>query len=174
MKFDLNILSEADQNLAIGLARRSGGDVEHPDLVIAPDGDPYLYRWRLLRTPQAGIYFHIQVASDPERPLHDHPWDNQSVILAGGYNEIIGVPGHSRTQIFLRYAGDVIHRKAEIPHRLILPDGVPYTMSLFSTGPKRREWGFWYPDGWRPFYEVTKQLADGRSIHIKPEVSGDV
>jgi hypothetical protein len=42
--------------------------------VIAPDGQPYLYRWHVIeRNPEANTYFHIQVDDDPERPLHDHP-----------------------------------------------------------------------------------------------------
>lgn len=138
-----------------------------PDLVIAPDGEAYIYRWHLVKTPQACCYFHIQVASDPERPLHDHPWDNTSVILAGGYDEIIWEPGCQEITWY-RKPGDVIHRKATDAHRLILPAGVPYTMSLFSTGPKVREWGFWYPDGWRPYTDVTRTV-DGKSVHVHRE-----
>jgi len=62
-----------------------------PDLVIAPKGyGEYLFRWYVIpRNREANVYFHIQTQSDPERPLHDHPWDNTSVILSGGYDEII-------------------------------------------------------------------------------------
>jgi hypothetical protein len=66
-----------------------GNPLRYPDLVIAPDGKPYLYRWHVFpQNAAAGVYFHIQVQSDPERPLHDHPWDNTSVILSGGYDEL--------------------------------------------------------------------------------------
>lgn len=42
----------------------------------------------------------------------------------------------------------LVHRKAELPHRLIVPEGVRAT-SLFITAPKRREWGFYCPKlGW--------------------------
>jgi hypothetical protein len=66
-----------------------GNPLRYPDLVIAPDGVPYLYRWHVFpQNPAAGVYFHIQVQSDPERPLHDHPWDNTTVTLVNGYDEI--------------------------------------------------------------------------------------
>lgn len=139
-----------------------------PDFVIAPGGDVSLYRWYMVpRNPIANAYFHIQVQSDPDRPLHDHYYDNQSVILAGGYDEELGVIAGGeiqRVDTWRRNPGDVIHRRAEEPHRLILPAGVPYSMSLFTTGPRRREWGFYYPDGWRHYADVT-EVHDGVSVH---------
>lgn len=142
--FDPSILTAEDR--ARWLAFTGGREA---DLVIAPDGNPYLYRWNL--TPKddslgGQVYMHVQIASDPERPLHDHPWDNMSVILAGGYNEIISKNPASPVydvQIVERNKGDVIFRAAEEAHRLVLPKDHPYTMTLFSCGRVRREWGFW-------------------------------
>lgn len=141
------------------------------DLVIAPDSDPYLYRWYVIPHNKTGnVYFHIQVADDPERPLHDHPWANQSVILSGGYTEQYAnvdaagdlLPGH------LRWArkGDVIQRPADQAHRLLMALDAPYTMTLFSTGPKIRKWGFWYPAGWVDADDVCK-LEGNVSTHAK-------
>lgn len=166
------LLSEED---AATMALITGAPVGMvgPDLVIAPDGDPYLYRWHVIpRNRQANVYFHIQTASDPERPLHDHPWHNTSVILSGGYDEIINPdplsdPGGEKT--ISRRVGDVVSREASVAHRLILPEGIPYTMTLFTTGPKVRSWGFWCNDGvWRGHDEVTETLPDGRSVWKEP------
>lgn len=140
------------------------GHWRDPDLIIAPDGNPYLYRWHVIpQNTKANVYFHIQVASDPERPLHDHPWDNTSVILSGGYDEIwnptpwLHEPGHTSREQPPRQlrAGDVCHRRAGEAHRLILPPDIPYTMTLFTTGPRVREWGFWFEDGWKSYKDVT-------------------
>lgn len=154
-----------------------------PDLIIAPDGLPYLYRWHIVpRNGRGNVYFHIQIASDPERPMHDHPWDNTSVILAGGYKELLSDEHEAQFGSFrerLRHPGDVVNRKAQDAHRLILPDDVPYTMSLFSTGPHRRAWGFWVPVGtpppgnaqyhrWYPHDAVTEVLPDGRAVWKGP------
>lgn len=172
MMFDWNSIALADIELMEDYLGPAGGYPRQPDLTIAPDGVPYLYRWHLTRrNKKANVYLHVQVASDPERPLHDHPWDNQSVILRGGYKEIIatridpdGRP--MRVERFDRQVGDVIPRVASQPHRLLLPDYYKYTITLFSTGPKVREWGFWYPTGWKSADDVTR-LIDGQSVHVK-------
>jgi hypothetical protein len=155
-----------------GIARQLLGRWREPDLTIAPDGNPYLYRWHLVRSKVANVYMHLQVASDPERPLHDHPWHNQSVILAGGYDEVIGFglmlsPKPPRRQeTFVRRPGDVISRSAETSHRLVInPNRATYALTLFTTGPKIREWGFWYPTGWVHNEDVTRTI-DGISIHV--------
>ncbi len=156
------------------IARRYIGSIgREPDLVVGTDA-PYLYRWHVIeRNPDANVYFHIQVASDPDRPLHDHPWDNQSVILAGGYEEMVPFQGigYQNPVSLVRSVGQVITRTATDAHRLVLPSGVPYTMTQFSTGPKLREWGFWTPEGWRPFTECIKEeggqsrwIADARFL----------
>lgn len=172
--FDPLILDPADYHRAIQIV----GDLRRlmrPDLIIAPDGDPYLYRWEVVpKSEQGEVYFHIQVASDPDRPLHDHPWHNQSVILAGGYTELVQEnPPWSGTVTRDRHKGDVIQRAATEAHRLILPPGVPYTMTLFTTGPVIRAWGFWVPTHkgrpeWVDAREVTVATDDGRSIWKEP------
>lgn len=158
-----NRTTEHDQHIA---AQIIGSLYRPPDLIIAPAGHgEYLFRWYVIpRNRDANVYFHIQTQSDPERPLHDHPWDNTSVILAGGYKEILDVdPDGERTGLlYKRRPGDVIFRKATWAHRLLRPEEIPYTMSLFTTGPKIREWGFWTTTGWMPFNEVTTE-TDGKS-----------
>lgn len=150
----------------------------NPDLTIAPDGEPYLYRWYVIPHDErvGNVYFHIQIGSDPERPLHDHPWDNTSVILAGGYDELyaaLGLPTEIAYPSMRQLRkGDVVHRRAEVAHRLILPKPFTYTMTLFTTGPARRRWGFWFPDGWRDERDVITTV-DGVSTFKQPEPRGD-
>lgn len=179
--FNVNLLEPQDEALARTILTRRGDiycdsltRLLNPDLVIAPDGYPYLYRWHLIpRNDFANAYFHIQVASDPERPLHDHPYDNQSVILSGGYVEVMREPAklprypdHHATIAYERRPGDVVHRHAEQAHRLILPPHVPYTMTLFTTGPRRRDWGFYAPGGWTSHEDII-ETRDGMSV-VKP------
>lgn len=170
MMFDWEQLSAREREIA----RAEIGVLRQPDLTIAPDGKPYLYRWHITKTDMACVYFHIQVADDPERPLHDHPWDNTSVILLGGYVEILSTsapPTPSSTHRHRRLSEDVIHRQAEWSHRLLILPEYKFTMTRFSTGRKQREWGFWYPDGWRPFSEVTQLSTDGKtSVHVRDGV----
>lgn len=166
MKFDMSILRQCD---LYKYARYVGAERD-PDLVIAPDGIPYLYRWHLLpHSKEANLYFHVQVKDDPKRPLHDHPWDNMSVILAGGYKERLCLselePHDDMTFSFVRSVGSIVYRKAAQAHRLELLYGEPYAMTLFMTGPKVKDWGFWYPHGWVPYEQVTR-TEDGLSVHL--------
>lgn len=152
------------------------GQERQPDITIAPDGHPYLYRWYL--TPRSydvgNLYLHIQVADDPERPMHDHPWDNMSVILAGGYHETMAIRGidgkvnADYIRILHREPGETIFRRADDTHHLRLKPGEPYSISQFATGPKVREWGFHTPTGWVPANDVIENTPDGRSIYIGP------
>jgi hypothetical protein len=162
---DWSKFTPEDMSIVMGVIGTEQGP-RKPDLVIAPDGNPYLFRWHILRSPGSCVYFHIQIADDPERPLHDHPWDNMSVILSGGFTEIIQThPTVSAIHEFSRKKGDVIFRKATAAHRLLMPTSGSYTMTQFTTGPKLRNWGFWYPHGWVPHQEVSELLPDGRSVH---------
>ena len=138
-----------------------------PDLIIAPDGEPYLYRWHVIpRNPHGNVYFHIQVRSDPERPLHDHPWDNTSGILAGIYHELMDMtPSRGVPVWYARRRGHVIFREAHWAHRLTLPPDTPYTMTLFTTGPKIREWGYWTDRGWVHNEELNRISEDGLSTY---------
>ena len=117
-----------------------------PDFVI---GDDYLRRWWVVpRNEQCNVYLHHIIHSDDDRALHDHPWDNTSMILRGDYVEV------TPEGRFFRQAGDMITRSATDAHRLEVlgPEGC---VSLFFTGPKVREWGFHCPQGWRHWQEFT-------------------
>lgn len=154
--FDINALRPRDQDIIRVIA----GD-RAPDVTIAPDGEDYLHRWYVIprRVVGANVYLHLQVADDPERPLHDHPWDCQSCILAGGYREVyVEEPSQAWDQKErVVCAGCVVQRKAEEAHRLFLLPGEDYTISLFSMGPVVREWGFWFEDDHHPYPAYQKR-----------------
>jgi hypothetical protein len=118
-----------------------------PDFVI---GQPaYLRRWWIIpRNEMSNVYLHEILRDDDDRALHDHPWPNTSLLIAGGYRE------HTPDGVFERAAGDVVVREATALHRLELVGGAP-AISLFMTGPKVREWGFACPQGWRHWREFT-------------------
>lgn len=188
--FPWEMLKESDFELAEQCLRNiihqpgrplDGAGMPYPDLVIAPEGQPYIYRWHTIpHSDLVNQYFHIQTLSDPERPLHDHPWDNTSVILSGGYDETVATAyniansdGYDelcllRQGTVPRRAGNTIFRRAADAHRLLLPKGIPYTMTLFFTGPKIKEWGFWVSDTkWVPAAEFIED-RNGMSVQKKP------
>jgi hypothetical protein len=125
-----------------------------PDFRIGPG---YIDRWFITPRSEAGnVYLHRTLRSDDDRALHDHPWDNTSFIIAGGFTEV--VPDRFGGEMrWKREPGEVIQRKATDRHRLELEPGYQ-SISLFMTGPKVREWGFW---------------CGGRFVHWREFVGAD-
>lgn len=146
--------------ICLSLAKRP------PDIVIGGDADPYLRRWYLIpRNRLFNIYLHQFLRDDDDRALHDHPWPNCSLLLAGEYNEVVfvrppahGMPLPLSTKV-RRRPGRPIFRRARTAHRVVLlrdSEGKPQPCwSLFFTGANLRSWGFWCPMGrwvhWRSF-----------------------
>lgn len=109
-----------------------------PDFII---GHNYIRRWWILpRNPYCNVYLHEMLGSDEDRALHDHPWPNSSTLLKGSFIE------HTVNGSYIREAGDVVQRQADMLHRLELVGN--RALSLFATGPKVREWGFACDHGW--------------------------
>jgi len=113
-----------------------------PDIIIGSGQSPYMLRWYLIpRNRFFNVYLHHILRSDDDRALHDHPWWSFSLILLGVYGEVTGngVKGFG--------TGDVIYRSAEYSHRLTVVSGAT-VWTLFVTGPRARDWGFYCPQGW--------------------------
>lgn len=124
-------------------------------------GENYLRRWWVVpRNYFANVYLHEMLGPDDDRAMHDHPWDNTSVVISGGYLE------HTPDGVFERREGDVVHRPATALHRLELLPGVDRTISLFITGPKVRDWGFQTEAGWvhyKDFVEIHGERSFKRA-----------
>lgn len=163
--------------------------MREPDFVIGPKDRPYIWRWFL--TPWSGhevdpakphwldwfklrcphVYLHNVKRSDDDRALHDHPWANLSIVLLGGYYEHVPLHpvGHAegwdrRERRIWRGPGSIVWRRAYQAHRLEIMKGAPHeTWTLFLTGPKVREWGFWCPLGWRHWKEFTAPSNSGEA-----------
>ncbi len=146
-----------------------------PDAVIGPADYPYVHRWHL--GPHGlgpNCYVHVFFRDDVDRALHDHEYDSVSVVLDGQYDEwfhkepLVVVGDKYDTYPVLRLPGQVIHRRAHIPHRISLIDGKPCT-TLFFTGERYRKWGFLTPLGWVPWREYSERIGatDGNYEEVK-------
>ena len=133
-----------------------------PDFIIGTKERPYIRRWWL--TPRADArwktYLHNIMRDDDDRALHDHPCDNISIVVWGGYIEHL--PGGKKK---MRRAGHIVFRKAEQAHRIELrkrKDGTTITAwTIFIFAKKRREWGFHCPNGWRHWTIFTDPKNPG-------------
>lgn len=144
----------ADQYATINDMQRWAQETmrREPDFVIGGD---YMRRWYIIpRNEMMNLYLHETLRSDDD-VMHDHPWDNTSLVIAGGYLE------HTPDGTYSRSPGAIVSRKATDAHRLELMHG--RSISLFLTGPKVRDWGFHCPKGWVPWQTFTGGYHSGRS-----------
>lgn len=109
---------------------------------IGDPANPYMTRWFLIpRNRWFNVYLHCFHRSDDDRAMHDHPWWSASVMLAGRCQE------RDQTGLKLIGPGGIRIRSAEYRHQIILATDEE-CWTLFVTGPRLREWGFWCPQGW--------------------------
>lgn len=126
---------------------------------------------------------HHIYASDIDRDLHDHPSWSVSVVLQGGYWEVVPFSCGSRYPfdgmvalgdprcpaladikplsekciVRWRAPGSVVLRRATSRHLIVLPKETT-SWSIFILGRKTNKWGFYTPVGKIPhrFYDAYK------------------
>lgn len=131
----------------------------------------YMNRWWVLGGPNSAlrIRLHEILRSDRDRALHDHPAASVSLILRGGYWEVMEyvakdpldladyknqlglLPYISAAGAFVmadfnirwRAPGDIVIRRATDAHRIVVPKGQT-SLSLFAMTRTKNAWGF-YP-----------------------------
>ena len=135
------------------------------DQVIYRGDRPYLLR-RFLHPrdekPQRAYLHHIRY--DDEHDPHDHPWPSLGWLLHGALIEQWWDTPHAActapcTGSVRLVPGAKVLRPPYHIHRLVLPDGVPEAITMFVTGAKCRDWGFWTPTGFIAWNDYTSTLA---------------
>jgi hypothetical protein len=114
-------------------------------------GEPYLERYYLFGVLGWHAYLHRFVDSDPDRGLHDHPWDRAvSLVLAGGYDEIRPLAGDPDLTCTRTLRPWRLNRLSGSDfHRVVLRSGRP-AWTLFLHGPRVKGWGFVQHGAYRP------------------------
>ena len=139
---------------------------------VVKGGQPYLDRLRVFQTPLFGLYLHRIHTPDVDRDPHTHPWWFVSLVLSGGYDELvwdhpedIGSPAArdairwARKRTRGRWSLRTVGRSQA--HRITDVRGVLWTLVL--TGPRRASWGFWTPMGfvdWRDYLTAGEMTED--------------
>jgi hypothetical protein len=146
-----------------------------PDLIIGPRHDPQTIRWHIFSWRGWQLSLHKWLRSDSDRALHDHKADNISVILNGGYWEILFDSRYPiRARVYTeRFRWPLVpyFRKAETAHRVVLPSGGAPIWSLWLRWPARRRWGYWCAQGWVDADDYNK-TADYYSAGISEVGNG--
>jgi hypothetical protein len=105
-------------------------------------GSVFMRRYKLLRTGFGNLYLHHILRSDEDLCLHDHPWRFITLVIAGGYREVLPTAAKNRG------VGTLLYRPARFRHRV---EVARPAWSLVWVGRKVRRWGFFTKLGWRPF-----------------------
>lgn len=127
---------------------------------VAGEGQVYLRRWWLIpRNRFFNVYLHNMLGDD-EDPLHDHMYASLSLVLCDGLVEHrIDDPSKSmvRHQRVLR-EGQIVYRSSRMAHRLVVRSPA---WTVFVTGPRIKEWGFWCPKGWKHWKSYIDEGCEG-------------
>lgn len=149
-----------------------------PDVRIPtdPNVQPYMLRWwKIRRNAFFNCYYHIVRRSDEDAALHDHPWWNFSIVLAGSYYEHVISEGGVNVKTKYEAGAVRFRRSGTFAHRLELetelggwlgtktvPGGRREAVygvvekpvhTIFITGPVLRRWGFHHPTQWVDAYD---------------------
>jgi len=113
----------------------------------------------LLRTDRVSIMIHRLLCSDDPAP-HDHPWNNFTLVLRGGYREHY----HDGSYKWIG-TGAMRYRSARELHWLEKTTNTP-PMTLFVRFRRQRAWGFIPED--TPFERVLEHPGRGLRGRIFP------
>lgn len=130
-------------------------------VIQTSQGGVYLDRLRIIDTPWFGIFLHKFLRPDSDPFVHDHPWTFFSIVLRGGYYEV--VRDNMTRKLYTRHIGRFNLKRRDDAHYIIALDQVP-TWTLVFHGKRRRTWGFNIPEGrregWVEFEEWEKYKQD--------------
>lgn len=171
------------------LAARRPPDFEISRSAVYPASPEsiYLRRWHVVPYNRwLNVYLHNMLRDDDTVP-HDHPYFSVGLMLDGELREnyvmrpdreapyVRGQDGayHLVYSTRLLRAGDVVWRSWHFAHQLCVPPGGAWT--LFVTGPRVRDWGFWCPRGWirRADYEERTPGPEGTGVSRKGRGCGE-
>lgn len=136
-----------------------------PDFqVIREDEVVYLRRWWILpRNRVMNLYLHNMIGDD-DAVVHDHPYWSLGLALTDGLVENYTSEPEKDCQnglYILRTRkieqGQLVYRSSTFAHQLLVRREA---WTLFLTGPRVREWGFWCPQAWRRWQNYVAANQD--------------
>lgn len=126
----------------------------------------YLHRWTLLKFKSLHFRIHHILSEDKTPFLHNHPFFYISIILSGGYCELIQKEQHLVLKKHRRFS--FLFRKASDYHRIVSVQ--PNTKTLFLTWKSKSDWnlkshpdiqqpiGYWNPSDGLYFNSLNSEF----------------
>lgn len=134
-----------------------------PDFEVVRDTDKgvYLRRWWVIpRNRWFNVYLHNMLRDDDDI-LHDHMYWSLSLCLGGRLHERYQLrPPLGPVRWRHATEGTWSLRSPRMAHQLVVLEPA---WTVFVTGPRVKEWGFWCPKGFRHWrdYVALSQASDG-------------
>ena len=142
------------------------------DIIL--DGELYLSRLTLLRTPWFSVKLHWIHKPDPDRDLHDHPWSFTSFVLRGWYKELECRKPHMRGAAFASGTAEQWEDIFPVTERLIrwfnhkdtrsahrITEVSPKLLTLVFTNTRSKSWGFYDEDTFK-FTDHEQYAKEGK------------
>lgn len=124
-------------------------------IIDGPNGEPYLERYFLFRIPGfITCYLHRFVNDDPDRGVHDHPWNHSlAIVLSGSYQEMrltsmprgrVDYDDSLRNLLLIerRVVRRFNYLRGDSFHRVVLNQDRQPAWTLFIHGRRCKGWGF--------------------------------
>lgn len=110
--------------------------------IRSKEGELHFKRWRLLKTPWFSICIHGIYMKDLDLHLHNHPWNICTMVLSGGYVEVLWDEKKGRQAYKYRGRFNIGYRNSNQFHKIgRLIKAPTYTLAILG---KRRDypWGY--------------------------------
>jgi hypothetical protein len=137
--------------------------------IVGDEGMLYLRRYRIIETPWFRVFLHFIKTEDKDQDPHDHPWNFRSLVLRGGYTEMVyenpwrgllvnaHFPGENPVlgdvSVAIRKPRSFHLMPTRSAHRILSVK--PNTITLVFAGKRTRSWGFFSADfgfmDWREY-----------------------
>ena len=131
-------------------------------------------RWVLFRTPWFSVFLHgmYDRRGDQDLHCHDHPWSFWSMILWGGYFEVV----HDTVEHTYRVRRPLSMGRmpARGRYHRILQLNRDRSYSIVVASRKTQPWGYWTQDGWIENQQYRQLKRDGKLPRNKPMLPAPV
>jgi hypothetical protein len=134
-------------------------------------GKTVFKRWLLLRTPWFSIFIHgmYDRRGDQDAHCHDHPWNFWSLILWGGYFEVVHDTVNHHYGV--RHPGSVQYMPARGIYHRVIELNRSRSYSLVVASRETVPWGYWTQDGWIENQQYRQLKRDGKLPVKAPTMS---
>jgi hypothetical protein len=130
-------------------------------------------RWSVLRLPWFSVFLHGMYApeGDQDKHCHDHPWSFWTLVLWGGYREVVH---DTKTHSYhVRRPGSLRFMPARGVYHRILELVKERSYSLVFASRQTQPWGYWTQNGWIENSRYRTLKASGALPLHKPSEDKD-